>query len=69
MTDETRPPDVVDGSSPPAGPAQVPAHEGASDVLAEDEVVQVPAGTKELAEGAGSTYLPDVPHWDEEDEP
>ena len=54
MTDETRPPDVVD--------------DGASDVLAEDEVVQVSPGTEELAEGPGSTYLPDVPHWNEEDE-
>jgi hypothetical protein len=43
-------------------------HEGASDVLAEDEVVHVPAATEELAESAapGSTYLPDVPHWDDE---
>jgi hypothetical protein len=56
MTDETRPADVVD--------------DGASDVLAEDEVVHVPAGAEELAESndPGSTYLPDVPGWDDEDE-
>ena len=44
--------------------------EEASDVLAEDEVVQVPVGTEELAESQdpGSTYLPDVPNWDEPDE-
>jgi len=56
MTDETRPADVVD--------------DGASDVLAEDEVVHVPAGAEELAESTdpGSTYLPDVPGWDDEDE-
>jgi hypothetical protein len=55
MTHETRPPDVID--------------DGASDVLAEDEVVHVPPATEELAEAGtpGSTYLPDVPHWDEED--
>jgi hypothetical protein len=55
MTDETRPPDMVD--------------DGASDVLAEDEVVHVPPATEELAEASapGSTYLPEVPHWDEED--
>jgi len=53
MTDETQPADVVD--------------EGASDVLAEDEVVHVPPATHELADSLehGSTYLPDVPHWDE----
>ena len=53
--DETRPRDVVD--------------DGASDVLAEDEVVHVPPASEELAESAapGSTYLPDVPHWDDED--
>jgi hypothetical protein len=40
-----------------------------SDVLAEDEVVHVPQATEELAESAapGSTYLPDVPNWDDED--
>jgi hypothetical protein len=38
-----------------------------SDVLAEDEVVQVPPVTEEMAGSAdpGSTYLPDVPHWDD----
>jgi hypothetical protein len=54
MTDETRPTDMVD--------------DGASDVLAEDEVVHVPPATEELAESTepASTYLPDVPHWDDE---
>lgn len=53
MTDETRAPDVVD--------------DGTSDVLAEDEVVQVPPGTEELAGSAdpGTTYLPEVPDWDD----
>jgi len=56
MTDDTRAPDVVD--------------DGASDVLAEDEVVHVPLGAEELAESAepGSTFLPDVPDWDEPEE-
>jgi hypothetical protein len=56
MTDETQPPDVVDDK--------------ASDVLAEDEVVHVPPATEELAESLeqGSSYLPDVPHWDEPDD-
>lgn len=55
MTDETQPPDVIDDK--------------ASDVLAEDEVVHVPPATEELAESLeqGSSYLPDVPHWDEPD--
>ncbi len=38
-------------------------------VLAEDEVVQVPPAAEELAESQGpvSTFLPDVPDWDEPD--
>jgi len=53
MTDETQPADVVD--------------EGASDVLAEDEVVHVPPAVEDLADSqeAGSTFLPDVPGWDD----
>jgi hypothetical protein len=53
MTDQPLPPDVVD--------------DGASDVLAEDEVVHVPPTTEELAGSVepGSTYLPDVPDWDD----
>jgi hypothetical protein len=56
MTDDTQPADVID--------------DGASDVLAEDEVVHVPPATEELAESLepGSTFLPDVPHWEEPDE-
>jgi hypothetical protein len=56
MTEHPDTPDLVD--------------DGASDVLAEDEVVHVPPGTEELAESQepGSTFLPDVPHWDEPDE-
>jgi hypothetical protein len=39
----------------------------ATDVLAEDEVVQVSPATEELAGSTdpGSTYLPDVPNWDD----
>jgi len=53
MTDENESPDIVD--------------HGESDVLAEDEVVHVPPATEELAESLepGSTFLPDVPDWDE----
>lgn len=46
--------------------------DGASDVLAEDEVVHVAPGGAELAEsiehshGAGG-FITDVPAWDEED--
>ena len=43
-------------------------HEEVSDVLAEDEVVHVPPAAEELAESndPGSTFLPDVPDWDED---
>lgn len=53
MTDDTPVPDVIDDKS--------------TDVLAEDEVVHVPPATEDLAESVepGSTYLPDVPDWDE----
>jgi len=53
MTDDTPAPDVIDDKS--------------TDVLAEDEVVHVPPATEELAESQdpGSTFLPDVPDWDE----
>ena len=53
MTDDTQPPDVVDDE--------------ATDVLAEDEVVHVPPAVEDLADSqeAGSTFLPDVPDWDE----
>jgi len=53
MTDEPLLSDVVD--------------DGASDVLAEDEVVHVPPATAELAGSTdpGSTFLPDVPDWDD----
>jgi hypothetical protein len=53
MTDEAPPPDVIDDKS--------------TDVLAEDEVVHVPPATEELVESQdpGSTFLPDVPDWDE----
>jgi hypothetical protein len=57
MTDDqpahVQPTDVVD--------------DGSSDVLAEDEVVHVPPATGELADSThpGSTFLPDVPDWDE----
>ncbi len=42
--------------------------DGTSDVLAEDEVVQVPPATEELAASVdpGSTYLPDAPDWDDQ---
>jgi hypothetical protein len=38
-----------------------------TDVLTEDEVVHVPPATEDLAESQhpGSTFLPDVPGWDE----
>ena len=53
MTDQQPPDDVIDDVS--------------TDVLAEEEVVHVPAGAEELAESQepGSTFLPDVPDWDE----
>jgi hypothetical protein len=53
MTDDTQPPDVVDDET--------------TDVLAEDEVVHVPPAVEDLADSQepGSTFLPDVPDWDE----
>jgi hypothetical protein len=56
MTEEIRTPDVVD--------------DGTTDVLAEDEVVHVPAGAEELAESLehhGPTFLPEVEEWDQPD--
>lgn len=58
MTDTAHPHDMVD--------------DGASDVMAEDEVVHVPAGGAELAESiehthdAGS-FITEVPAWNEQD--
>jgi hypothetical protein len=42
-----------------------------TDVLAEDEVVQVPPAVEDLADSqhAGSTFLPDVPDWDQPEHP
>jgi hypothetical protein len=53
MTDEVTPQDVID--------------DGTTDVLAEDEVVHVPPAAEELAGSAdpGTTYLPEVPDWDD----
>ena len=53
MTDDTQPADVVDDQT--------------TDVLAEDEVVHVPPAVEDLADSqeAGSTFLPDVPGWDD----
>ena len=53
MTDQEPPPDVIDDKS--------------TDVLAEEDVVHVPPAVEELAESQepGSTFLPDVPDWDE----
>jgi hypothetical protein len=41
-----------------------------TDVFAEDDVVHVPAGVEELADSQehASTFLPDVPNWDEPDQ-
>jgi hypothetical protein len=51
------PPDVVD--------------DGVSDVLTEDEVVQVPPAGAELAEAVehhgDETFVADIPDWDQED--
>jgi hypothetical protein len=57
MTDPEEDPELID--------------HGASDVLAEDEVVHVPTGVEELAESLehGSTYLPEVPDWEEPEPP
>ena len=53
MTDERLEPDVIDDKS--------------TDVLAEDDVVHVSPATEDLAESQdpGSTFLPDVPDWDQ----
>ncbi len=56
MTDDITAPDMVDNA--------------VTDVLTEDEVVQVPPAAAELAESldhSGSTFVADVPHWDDED--
>lgn len=56
MTEPTAIPGVID--------------HGTSDVLAEEDIVHVPAGAEELAESLQeppSTFVPDVPHWDEPD--
>jgi hypothetical protein len=54
MTETFQPSDVID--------------DGVSDVLAEDEVVQVPAAVAELVESIehhGETFVADVPDWDD----
>ena len=58
MTDTPRAPDIID--------------DGASDVLAEDEMVHVAPGDAELAESIqrrhdASGFIGDVPAWNEED--
>ncbi len=58
MTDFDDAPDIVD--------------DGTSDVMAEDEVVHVPAGGAELAESIEhahetGSFITDVPAWDEPD--
>jgi hypothetical protein len=56
MTENPSAPDVVD--------------DGVTDVLAENEVVHVPAAVIDLAEGMehhGDTFVTDVPEWDETD--
>lgn len=52
VTDESVDADVID--------------DGQADVLAEDDVVSVPEGARELAESHehSSSFLPDVPDWD-----
>jgi hypothetical protein len=44
---------------------------GASDVLAEDEVLHVSPGVAELVESqeTTSTFLPDVPDWEQPEDP
>jgi hypothetical protein len=57
MTESVDPPDVID--------------HGVSDVLAEDEIVHVPAAVAELAESIehhGETFVADVPDWNGPDE-
>jgi len=48
-----------------------PVEAGTSDVLSEDEVVHVPAGVEELVQSQEhpSTFLPEVPDWEDNDEP
>jgi hypothetical protein len=56
MTETEQPIDVID--------------DGASDVLAEGEVVHIPVAVAELVESTehhGETFVADVPHWDEEE--
>jgi hypothetical protein len=57
MTEPFSTPDVVD--------------DGASDVLAEDDVVHVPPAAAEMAESLehhhDATFVADVPDWDEPD--
>jgi hypothetical protein len=57
MTESPRAPDIVD--------------DGTTDVLAEDEIVHVPAAGAELAEATGHSgepgFIADVPDWDKED--
>jgi len=58
MTDTTNGDDIVD--------------DAASDVMAEGEVLHVPAGGAELAESVehkhdAGAFIADVPDWDEED--
>lgn len=50
-------------------PADV-VDDGVTDVLTDDEVVQVPQAVAELAESLehhGETFVSDVPDWDEPD--
>ena len=56
MTDDITAPDMVDNE--------------VTDVLTEDEVVQVPLAAAELAESLDhpSTFVADVPHWDDEED-
>ncbi len=57
MTQHFESPDIID--------------DGATDVLAEDEIVHVPPAAAELAESLqhhhDSTFVADVPDWDEPD--
>ena len=57
MTEQPQAPDIVD--------------DGATDVLAEDEVVHVPPGGAELAEATGHGgepgFIADLTDWDKED--
>jgi hypothetical protein len=58
----TEPPD----SGQPDEPADV-IDDGASDVLAEDDVVHTPQAVADLAESLahhGETFVTDVPDWD-----